>query len=60
MGLTPLTLFIATLLIARNQRILHAWNTREEENRRRAAQGLPPKTRQRRRRTLASLAARPP
>jgi len=28
MGLTPLTLFTTTLLIARNQRILTAWNTR--------------------------------
>jgi hypothetical protein len=60
MGLAPLTLFTATLLIARNQRILHAWNTRQEETQRRAAAGLPPKTRTRRRKTLAGLAARPP
>jgi hypothetical protein len=37
------TLFTATLLAARNQRILTAWNTRQEENQRRAARGLPPK-----------------
>jgi hypothetical protein len=60
MGLAPLTLFTTTLLIVRNQRILHAWNTRQEENQRRAARGLPPKTRRRRRTTLTTLAVRPP
>jgi hypothetical protein len=60
MGLAPLTLFTTTLLIARNQRILAAWNTRQEDNKRRAAAGLPPRTRKRRRKTLASLAAGPP
>jgi hypothetical protein len=59
MGLTPLTLFVTTLLIARNQRILVAWNTRQEETARRAARGLPPKTRRRRRKTLTPLAAAP-
>ena len=43
--------------IVRNQRILAAWNARQEENQRRAAAGLPPRTRRRRRKTLASLAA---
>ena len=60
MGLTPLTLFTITLLVVRNQRILRAWNARQEENQRRAAAGLPPKTRKRRRKTLAGLAAGPP
>jgi hypothetical protein len=60
MGLTPLMLFLTTLLVVRNQRILHAWNTRQEENQHRAAAGLPPKTRKRRRKTLAGLAAGPP
>ncbi len=60
MGLAPLMLFTTTLLIARNQRILNAWNARQAENARRAARGLPPKTRKRRRKTLASLAAGPP
>ena len=60
MGLVPLMLFTTTLLIARNQRILTAWNTRQQENARRAAKGLPPKTRKRRRRALAGLAAGPP
>jgi hypothetical protein len=58
-GLAPLMLFTTTLLIARNQRILHAWNGRQQENERRAATGLPPRTRKRRRKTLASLAAPP-
>ena len=61
MGLAPLMLLTTTLLIVRNQRIITAWNTRQDENTRRASQGLPPKTRRRRRRTtLASLAAPPP
>ena len=60
MGLAPLMLFVTTLLVVRNQRILHAWTTRQEQTQRRAAAGLPPKTRKRRRKTLASLAARPP
>jgi hypothetical protein len=60
MGLAPLMLFTTTLLITRNQRILNAWNTRQEETQRRAAAGLPPKTRKRRRKPLARLAAGPP
>ena len=59
MGLAPLMLFTTTLLIARNQRVLAAWDARQEENARRAARGLPPKTRKRRRKTLATLAAPP-
>jgi hypothetical protein len=53
-------LFTTTLLIVRNERILDAWNARQEENARRAARGLPPKTRKRRRRTLQNLVAEPP
>ena len=60
MGLTPLMLAITCLLVVRNQRILQAWDARQEENQRRAAKGLPPKTRRRRRKTLAALAAGPP
>jgi hypothetical protein len=59
MGLTPLMLFAVTLFVARNQRILAAWNARRAENARRAAAGLPPKTRKRRRKTLTA-APRPP
>jgi len=33
-------LLTTTLLTARNQRILDAWNARQEENQRRAAKGL--------------------
>ena len=32
MGLAPLMLFTACLLVVRNQRILNAWNARQEEN----------------------------
>ena len=60
MGLTPLMLFTAMLLIVRNQRILAAWNARQEDNARRAAAGLPPRTRRRRRSPLASLASAGP
>jgi hypothetical protein len=55
-GLTPITLWLACLLVVRNQRILTAWTTRQADDARRAAAGLPPKTRRRRRKTLASLA----
>ena len=57
MGLTPLTLWLACLLVVRNQRILTAWDARQADDTRRAAAGLPPRTRRRRRKTLASLAA---
>jgi hypothetical protein len=43
MSLAPLMLFTATLLIVRNQRILAAWNARQQENERRAAAGRPRK-----------------
>jgi hypothetical protein len=58
-GTAPLTLWLACLLTIRNQRILEAWDTRQEENQRRAARGLPPKTRRRRRKTLAAATAPP-
>jgi hypothetical protein len=60
MGPAPLMLFTTTLLAVRNQRILAAWNARQQENQRRAAEGLPPKTRRRRRKTLTALTAAPP
>ena len=56
MGLTPLMLWLACLLITRNQRILTAWAARQDDNARRFAAGLPPRTRRRRRKTIASLA----
>jgi hypothetical protein len=60
MGLAPLMLFTTVLLLGRNQRILTAWNNRQEDNARRAARGLPPKTRRRRRKTPATITAAPP
>jgi hypothetical protein len=55
-GLAPIMLWLACLLTVRNQRILTAWNARQEDNARRAAAGLPPKARRRRRKTLTDLA----
>ena len=60
MGLTATTLFTASLLIVRNQRIMTAWTARQARDTQRAATGLPPSTRRRRRTTLSSLAAAPP
>jgi len=56
-GLTPIALFTATALIARNTRIADAFNARQAENEQRATNGLPPKQRKRRRHTLEDLAA---
>jgi hypothetical protein len=58
-GLTPLMLWLACALAVRNQRILTAYDNRQDDNARRAAAGLPPRTRKRRRTTLAQLAAAP-
>jgi hypothetical protein len=62
MGLTPLTLFSITALTVRNQRVITAWDTRQQHDARRAAAGLPPKTRRRRRktRTTPATATAPP
>ncbi len=54
-GLTPIALFIATALIARNIRIHDAFHARQAENHRRAELGLPPKQRKRRRQSIAKL-----
>ena len=59
MGLTPVTLFAACLLVVRNQRILAAFDAHQAQNAHRAAAGLPPKTRRRRRKTLTILATPP-
>ena len=53
MGLAPLMLFTTMLLIIRNQRILAAWNTRQQDNPA-APPRAPPKTRKRRRRPLSA------
>ena len=45
MGLAPLMLWLACLMAVRNQRILTAWDARQDDNARRAAAGLPPRTR---------------
>ncbi len=60
MGLTPIAIFAACLLVIRNQRILAAYHARQDQDIQRAQTGLPPRTRRRRRKTLTSLAAAPP
>jgi hypothetical protein len=61
-GLTPIALFTATALIARNLRIADAFATRQAKNERRAANELTPKQRKRRRQTATDLtnATNPP
>ena len=49
MGLTPLTIWTCCLLVVRNQRVLHAFDTRQADQARRAAAGLPPRNRRKRR-----------
>ena len=41
MGLAPLMLWLTCLLVIRNQRILTAWDARQDDNARRTAAGLP-------------------
>ena len=55
MGLTPIALFTATVLIARNLRIHDAFTARQAENEQRAANGLPPKQRKHRRQSTQDL-----
>jgi hypothetical protein len=55
MGLVPMTLMLACVLVVRNQRVLDSFEARTAEDQRRAAQGLAPKTRRRRRKTIADL-----
>ena len=54
-GLTPIALFTATALIARNIRTADAFNARQAANHRRATNRLPPKRRTRRRQTTNDL-----
>ena len=54
-GLTTISLFAATSYVARNQRILDAFETRRLDDERRSIKGLEPKTRRRRRKTLDDL-----
>lgn len=61
MGLTAITMFLACAIVVRNERVLAAFETRQQDEARRAAGGAPPRTRRRRRRTLDDLVeATPP
>jgi hypothetical protein len=59
-GLAAMTLFMATLFVVRNDRVVRAFETRQSEDARRDAAGLPPKTRRRRRTTLIDLVGSSP
>jgi hypothetical protein len=54
-ALTPIALFAATVVIARNLRVADSFAARRAEDERRAARGLAPKRRRRRRHTAADL-----
>ncbi len=56
MGLTLMTLFLASALVARNLAVADAFGERQRDAERREAAGPPPRTRRRRRTTLAQLA----
>ncbi len=55
-GLTAVMLWTACLLAVRNQRILAAFQARQDDNARRAAAGRPPRTRRKRRAAAPSTA----
>jgi hypothetical protein len=60
MGVTPLMLWLACLMVVRNQRTLHAFQARQQDDTRRAAaSGQQPRARKRRR-ELAGAPAGPP
>ena len=59
-GLSAITLWIACLLVIRNQRVADSYQARQQDHARRAAARLPPRTRKRRRTSLAELATGPP
>lgn len=60
MGLTAITLFLACAYVARNERVVHAFEQRQATEARRLSDGPGPKTRRRRRRTLADLVGAAP
>jgi len=55
MGLVPMSVLIACLLVVRNHRVLDAFSARQAEDARRIQQGLEPRTRRRSRQTLSDL-----
>ena len=55
MGLAPMSLMLACVLVVRNIRVSDAFSERQADNRRRQAAGLAPRTRRRRRKTLTDL-----
>ena len=60
MGLTAITLFLTCTIVARNQRIIDAYETRQADDQRRQTPPQPPATRRHRRKTIADLTNTPP
>jgi hypothetical protein len=57
MGVTAISLFLACLIVARNERILTAFSARQDDEARRRTAGLPPRVRARRRRGIEDIVA---
>ena len=57
MGLAPMTLMLACVLVVRNQRVLTSFALRVAEDERRVAEGLTPRSRRRRRQSITDLVA---
>jgi hypothetical protein len=55
MGLAPMTVMLACVLVVRNMRVQDALEARVAEDERRRRSGMPPKTRRRRRTTITDL-----
>jgi hypothetical protein len=55
MGVAAITLFVGCLFVARNERILDAFEDRRADDAKRLAAGMPPRTRRRRRKTITDL-----
>jgi len=57
MGLAPMTLMLACVLVVRNQRVLASFALRMAQDGRRVAGGLAPRTRRGRRHSITDLIA---
>lgn len=55
MGLVPMSVFLACVLVVRNLRVIDAFEARMAEDERRLAAGMAPKTRRRRRKSISDL-----
>lgn len=60
MGLAPMSVFVACVLVVRNLRVIDAFEARQAEDQRRMAAGMAPRSRRRRRKTLSDLVGAAP